>query len=85
MRGALWDVDVPATPGMLDCKVVAASILDAEGGIFWLVHETGMEDPQGLTQVENRLCNHGFHACHGVDPVAAPTAAIWVDHLVALC
>ena len=70
---------MPTTPGMLDSEAVAAGILKAEGVIPGLFQETGLQDPQGMVHMEN-----GYHACHGVDPAAAPVAVVRGGLLIAL-
>ena len=57
-------------------EAVAAGILQAEGASLGLFQELGLQDPQGMTHMENRWRHHGCHAFLGADPTAAPAAAV---------
>ena len=75
---------VPTAPGMLDSEAVAAGILKAKGAILGLFQETDLQDPQGIVHMENQWRHHGYHAFLGVDPTAAPAAAVRGGLLIAL-
>ena len=69
---------------MLDSEAVAAGILKAEGAILGLFQETGLQEPQGMVHMEHQWRHHGYHAFLGVDPTAAPVAAVRGSLLIAL-
>ena len=75
---------VPAARGILDSEAVEARILKAEGAFLALFQETGLQDPQGMVQMENQRRHHGYRAFLGVDPTAAPVAAVHGGLLIAL-
>ena len=75
---------VPAAPVMLDSEAVAAGIVQAEGAILGLFQQTGLQDPKGITHMENRWRHHGHHAFLGVHPTAALAAAVRGGLLIAL-
>ena len=71
-------------PEMLDGEAVAAGVCKAENAILALFQETGLNDPQGVTHLENGLRSHGFLAFHGADPKMDANAARKAGLLIAL-
>ena len=61
---------------MLDSEAFAAGSLKVERAILGLFQKTGLQDPQGMVHMENEWHHHGYHAFLGVDPTAAPAAAV---------
>ena len=74
--GSMRGDNVPLAPGMLDGEAAAAGVMKGEGAILGLFQETCVLHPQGMVQLENRWCHHGYHAFLRVDAQAASTAAV---------
>ena len=53
-------------------------------GIVGLFQEMGLQDPQGVVNMENQWRHHGYHAFRGVDTQAASAAGVRGGLLIAL-